>query len=1094
MPSYIQGSQTYIPQIQPFTPDYNFYQGALELKQSKYDAAKKQLSSLYGSLLYAPMTREDNVESRDKFFDVIQQDIQKMATMDLSLEQNVNAAMDVFNQITDNDNIAHDMVWTKQFQQQYQKGQYLKNCPDPEKCGGSWWEGGDRLMNYSREEYKRASKTDALKMSAPSYVSHQNVMEKAIKIGKDFDLNITQDEIKGGYIVTTKNGALAEPMAQQLLFGTLGNDPKIAEFYKAQAQLERKDFMYSNEAQYGSLESAEQAYIGQIEAGIAAAAEKNEAELNDKVETTEKKKKQVEAKQKEALPEEQNDLLAYINELDNGVSQYKSSQDLAKQTAGTARNAKAQGTMSGFQVDALVAASSLQRDLSSAATVLAYKDYEQSFTADPYSLENVKFQNRMQEKQLDYLMKRDLIKYKYGLEAGLDNLTVKGTAEHNVPDILEEGVAGGSAPTDEEGLATRGFDQLTDVFNNVKTDVSSSERLVFSQVMDRTTAEAERGNVQAQEDYVMMITNLLGASLEDDESFGLDAEARINQARIGDPAKAEQRRIGNQRLSQIQNATTLAEKYRLARQANLDVNKLEGSQVDLVYDAVMPSVTKMDGANKYTRDYLAPLFKNKNVLAARRNIEAKDAHLKSMGKGYSKMAKDVASKVRADADYTISMQDPTSDYEKTGGWGASEVEISNEVLGDAIEAYVDGQGNVVDSDTFINNMVAQGHSRSVADALYNGGRIDPSWYHYLGSWGDAAVTTVGGVLGEISNVFEWLLPNIGEEGKGAGAEWGEGFGDWGGWDYDTATAIANRNAAGDIDKAGYSDDQVGYGAMTIHDVFKRAVTKYGKPEGDMAWGGVTGMGNYAAKAQRYKVVDPAASTSVGAMGVKGVFTDFFNNSGSVVDMGGFTATKPDENNEEALAALQLIQNDFYRNPGGKDRPQMSVTYSDVAGSDANTIGVNIKVINPKYIKAYQGSKENPGVLRGEIGTKLSTEGITLYMDRDKATNIFKTASNKTSLEHLMSINGEIGMDEAAGGYSDNFKIKTMGNGTYKASGMVQVGLDENGMKQYDYFETIHPGTADVNDLVQSFDDILGDLREQNEALRMTWLKQQASKF
>ena len=60
--------------------------------------------------------------------------------------------------------------------------------------------------------------------------------------------------------------------------------------------------------------------------------------------------------------------------------------------------------------------------------------------------------------------------------------------------------------------------------------------------------------------------------------------------------------------------------------------------------------------------------------------------------------------------------------------------------------------------------------------------------------------------------------------------------------------------------------------------------------------------------------------------------------------------------------------------------------------------------------------------------------------------------------------------------------------------MVQVGLDENGMKQLDYFETIHPGTADVNDLVQSFDDILSDLREQNEALRMTWLKQQASKL
>ena len=1091
MPSYIQGSQTYIPQIQPFTPDYNFYQGALELKQGKYDAAKKQLSSVYGSLLYAPMTREDNTESRDKFFDIIQQDIQKMATMDLSLEQNVNAAMDVFTQVTDNDNIAHDMVWTKQFQQQFQKGQYLKNCPDPEKCGGSWWEGGDRLMNYSREEYKRASKKDALNMSAPSYVSHQNVMDKARKIGKDFDLNITQDEIKGGYIVTTKNGALAEPMAQQLLFGTLGNDPKIAEFYKAQAKLERKDFMYSNEAEYGSLESAEQVYIGQIEAGIIAAAEKAEAELNDKVETTEKKKEQVEAKQKDLLPQEQNDLLGYINELDNGIVQYKSSQDLAKQTAGTARNAKTQGTMSGFQVDALVAASSLQNDLSSAATVLAYKDYEQSFKADPYSLENVKFQNRMQEKQLDFLMKRDLIKYKYGLEAGLDNLTVKGTAEHNVPDIMEEGVAGGSAPSDEDALATRAYDQLTDVFNNVKTDVSSSEKLVFSQVMDRTTVEADRGNVQAQEDYVLMVTNLLGASLEDDDSYGLDSEARINQARIGDPNKAEQRRIGNQRLSQIQNEPDLKKRYMLAKMADLDIEKLEGSQVDKVYDAIMPSVTKMDGANKYTRDYLAPLFKNKNVLAARRNIEAKDAHLKSMGEGYHKMIKKVAGKVRADDSYKIEMQDPTSDYEKTGGWWASEVEVDNEVLGDAIEAYVDRQGNVVDSDTFINNMVAQGHTKAVADALYNGGRIDPSWYHYLGSWGDAAVTTFGGAIGEVFNVFEWLLPNSDDD---PGAEWGEGFSEWGGWDYDTATAIANRNAAGDIDKAGFIDDQVGYGAMTIHDVFKRAVTKHGKLEGDMAWGGVTGMGNYASKAQRYRLIDPAAATSVGSMGIKGVFDDFFNNSGSVVEMGGFTASKPDESDEEALGVLQLIQSEFYRNPGGKDRVQMSAIYSDVAGGDANTIGVNIKVTNPKFLKAYQGTKENEGPLRGEIGTKLATVGMTLYMDRDKATNIFKTASNKTSLEHLMGINGEISMDEAAGGYSDNFKIKSMGNGTYKASGMIQVGLDENGMKQEDYFETIHPGTADVNDLVQSFDDILGDLREQNEALRMTWLKQQSSKL
>ena len=91
------------------------------MKQGTYDAAKKQLSSMYGSLLNAPLSREDNIETRDKFFKAVDQDIKKMAGMDLSLAQNSEAAMDVFNQLTDNKNVAHDMVFTKQYQQQQRK-------------------------------------------------------------------------------------------------------------------------------------------------------------------------------------------------------------------------------------------------------------------------------------------------------------------------------------------------------------------------------------------------------------------------------------------------------------------------------------------------------------------------------------------------------------------------------------------------------------------------------------------------------------------------------------------------------------------------------------------------------------------------------------------------------------------------------------------------------------------------------------------------------------------------------------------------------------------------------------------------------------
>jgi len=75
MATYIQGLTDYIPQIQPFQPDLNFYGNVMQAKQTKYDAAKKQISKLYGSLLYSPMTHDDNIKRRDEFFKVIDNDM-----------------------------------------------------------------------------------------------------------------------------------------------------------------------------------------------------------------------------------------------------------------------------------------------------------------------------------------------------------------------------------------------------------------------------------------------------------------------------------------------------------------------------------------------------------------------------------------------------------------------------------------------------------------------------------------------------------------------------------------------------------------------------------------------------------------------------------------------------------------------------------------------------------------------------------------------------------------------------------------------------------------------------------------------------------
>lgn len=96
MSSYLPGNTDYIPQIQPFVPDYNFLGNILQTKQSQYDTNKRKVSDLYGTLLNSPLLKDSNIKRRDEFFKVIDEDIKKISGLDLSLEQNVNAAQKVF--------------------------------------------------------------------------------------------------------------------------------------------------------------------------------------------------------------------------------------------------------------------------------------------------------------------------------------------------------------------------------------------------------------------------------------------------------------------------------------------------------------------------------------------------------------------------------------------------------------------------------------------------------------------------------------------------------------------------------------------------------------------------------------------------------------------------------------------------------------------------------------------------------------------------------------------------------------------------------------------------------------------------------------
>ncbi len=680
MSTYLPGLTDYIPQVQPFSPDYNFYSGALDVRQGKHDAAKKQLSNLYGSLLNAPLTRKDNTETRDQFFKTIEQDIHKMAGMDLSLAQNAQAATGIFNQMLENKPLVRDMVWTKGYQKQMEKSNYLKNCIDPEKCGGAWWEGGDRLMQYSREAFANATPDQAMQMNVPKYIAYQDITKKAMAIAEEADLNVTYDQISGGYITTTKNGQAVQGSLQDLFGGTLGKDPKIKEFYNAQAEVQRKDWMHQNQGQYGSLENAEQAYISSMIPGIEAYYQNRGIQLQDAVTVTQRKEDKI----TKALETSTEDDRSALEKARDDFSQERNGYSSSLQEAKTGNNeilaAKRNKQYSGQRIDRLLSGMQLNSDIGSAAKTLSMKDFEFSIKEDPYAMESVKQQNRLALEEVKFQNKATLAKLSEDTKA-------IGGIDSNMPiDVAANGMVDQTANQE-----TKGFDSAKDDRNAKRQDLSAQEKGEIFKVHELAAMSAEHGDEQAQKDVVSFTRNMILAQQANPEKIGVkgrsdlgeDYEPSVDDIPMID---AERLKIGQRTLQELNRARTDRERYDIAKRFKFDLSSISGAQMDAMYKGtVIPMTNKQDAVNKVMRKYLSTSLLT-DSRHARSVINSKEKALDNWDSQWNKSIKQAINNAHG-----------SGEYEK--------------IWLDGAESFYDEKGHVRDKQAFVKQMVAKGYGK-----------------------------------------------------------------------------------------------------------------------------------------------------------------------------------------------------------------------------------------------------------------------------------------------------------------------------------------------------------------------------------------------
>ena len=461
MATYLSGVTDYIPQVQPFQPDLNFYANVMQTKQTQYDTNWNSLNKMYSQYYYADLTREDTTEKKESYLKNIDFQLKKVSQLDLSLEQNVNQATQVFKPFYEDKLLMKDMAWTKNKNNQLNRADIFRNSTD-EKDKSQYWEEGVRGVNYLTEEFKAATADEAMSFQNAEYVSRVDVSEKARKIAKDAGISIEKVEFTDGgkFIVKTKNGeALTEPM-QKLLEASLGDDPSIESMYKMQAYVDRKDYASVNAAQFGG--DKNKAEMKYLENSFNVLKERSDLrykqlQANSTVYENNIKDLETQIKNGTASPNAKLMLAQYqMNKDINDKVLTRAEAESKMLNGGQSATSAGSGTFVNpygdikslrYKVDNGMASLIMQKRLDEIANVLAYKDMEVDIEANPYKILDEKQKNSMQLLAARESSSMRVAKYKSDLK--------------RQQDIEKEAIENGTAYRDEKGNLVPYEDQNT---------------------------------------------------------------------------------------------------------------------------------------------------------------------------------------------------------------------------------------------------------------------------------------------------------------------------------------------------------------------------------------------------------------------------------------------------------------------------------------------------------------------------------------------------------------------------------------------------------------------------------------------------------
>ena len=411
MATYLQGVTDFIPDYQPFQPDLNFYGQLLQTKQTQYDTNWKQLNNLYGQLYGAELTHDLNIKKKDELLKQIDFNLRRVSGMDLSLEQNVNQAMQVFRPFYEDRYLMKDMAYTKNWINTYNGAQNLINSKDPLQRE-KHWKLGIKGLEIRRQMFKDSTLEETLNMSNAQYTPAVNVSRAYLDLIKKYNIKDVIEKVPdktGLYFVEKKNGDLIMPGLMQLFHAEYANRNDIQEMYREKAFVERMSYAYQNANNFGGSKlEAEKQYIKDKLNYISEYAKKKNNEAQSNLNNTQNLQGQLEqdVKNGNTNPSQK----SYADRLQEAFivesTIYEDTKKLNEQVNDGFATKNIEGNVSSFEdisdleiarlkADAGYASIEAEEDMLGIAQGYAFSNAHIKYSANPVGLEHLRHQNAL---------------------------------------------------------------------------------------------------------------------------------------------------------------------------------------------------------------------------------------------------------------------------------------------------------------------------------------------------------------------------------------------------------------------------------------------------------------------------------------------------------------------------------------------------------------------------------------------------------------------------------------------------------------------------------------------------------------------------